>query len=132
MLLSRLAVRQRFIGAQAAMLMRKRFCGRGGGGCRIGESAVAGRAHGEGGGGRHLHVNLRRELQSSQFLHLLVQPPVLFRQVLAALLQELAIYLRLLQLRPRSPILEPHLYLPRPQVELFRQCHLQFLHPRSR
>lgn len=62
--------------------------------------AFAGGAHGEGGGWGHVHVELGGELESPQLLHLLLQPSVLFRQVLAAPLQELAIHLRLLQLCP--------------------------------
>ena len=62
---------------------------------------LAGVAHGEGGGRGHVHVEVRRdELERAELLHLLVQPPVLLRQRLAAALQVLAVHLRLLQLRP--------------------------------
>ena len=48
-----------------------------------------------------MHVEVRRdELERAELLHLLVQPPVLLGQRLAAALQELAVHLRLLQLRP--------------------------------
>ena len=50
--------------------------------------ALAGGAHGEGGGRGHVHVAVRRdELERAELLHLLVQPPVLLRQRLAATLQ---------------------------------------------
>ena len=72
--------------------------GRPGGG---GGDAAAGGAHGEGGGRGHVHVLVRGdELERAELLHLLLQPPVLLRQRLAAALQELAVHLRLLQLRP--------------------------------
>jgi hypothetical protein len=63
--------------------------------------ALAGGAHGEGGGRGHVHVVVRGdELQSPELLHLLLQPPVLLGQRLAAALKELAVHFRLLQLRP--------------------------------
>ena len=76
--------------------------GGGGAGVVIGVGdALAGGAHGERGGRGHVHVEVRRdELERSQLLHLLLQPPVLLRERLAAALQELAVHLRLLQLRP--------------------------------
>jgi hypothetical protein len=40
------------------------------------------------------------ELQSPELLHLLLQPPVLLGQRLAAALKKLAVHFRLLQLRP--------------------------------
>jgi hypothetical protein len=96
-----------------------------GGGAGPGQ-AVAGRAQAQRGGGRqlHLHVQRRRrrrrnarrraglrrgrrrrlwvlgELERAELLQLPLQPPVLLRQRLAAALQQLAVHLRLLQLRP--------------------------------
>ena len=69
---------------------------RGGG---VGGDALAGRAHGEG-GGREVHVEGVHRLERAELGQLLLQPPVLLRQRLAAALQVLAVHLRLLQLRP--------------------------------
>jgi hypothetical protein len=79
--------------------------GRGSRGVAVGRGdALAGGAHGEGGGRGHVHVEVRRhELERAELLHLLLQPPVLLRQRLAAALQVLAVHLRLLQLRPARP-----------------------------
>jgi hypothetical protein len=99
-----------------------------GGGAGRPSQAVAGRAQAQRGGGRqlhlHLHVQRRRrrrndarrraglrrgrrrrlwvrgELERAELLQLPLQPPVLLRQRLAAALQQLAVHLRLLQLRP--------------------------------
>lgn len=57
-------------------------------------------AHGECGRRRHLHVELRGELQRPQFLHFLLQTTVLLGQILAAPFEELAIDLGLLELGP--------------------------------
>jgi hypothetical protein len=96
-----------------------------GGGAGPGQ-AVAGRAQAQRGGGRHLHLHVQRrrrrrndarrraglrrgrrrrlwvrgELERAELLQLPLQPPVLLRQRLAAALQQLAVHLRLLQLRP--------------------------------
>jgi hypothetical protein len=84
-----------------------------------GRGALAGRADGQR-GGRKLHVKRRRrggrrgtgiagvgrrwwrrgELEGSELLQLALQAAVLLGERLAAALQELAVYLRLLQLRP--------------------------------
>lgn len=73
------------------------------GGCGGGAAAaypLAGGAHGEGGGWElHVKRRFRRELEGLQLLQLLEQPLVLVGQRLVAPLQELAIHLRLLQLR---------------------------------
>lgn len=47
-----------------------------------------------------MHVELWGKFQCSQLIHLLLQPSVLLRQILAASLQELTVNLRLLQLGP--------------------------------
>jgi len=105
-------VRRRRLGAVGVGL------GRGGGPAQ----ALAGRAERQR-GGRQLHVERRRrgELERAELLQLPLQAAVLLGERLAAALEELAVHLRLLQLRPRSPVLEPHLHLPWPQVQLLRQ-----------
>ena len=81
------------------MVFRRRRVGRRrGGGGGVGD-ALAGRAHAECGWGSHVHVELRRQLQSSQLLYFLLQPPVLVCEGLAASFQELTVHLCLLQLR---------------------------------
>ena len=61
--------------------------------------SLAGGAHGESGGGE-VHVERVSRLKGSELLQLLLQPPILLRQLLAAPLQILAVNLRLLQLGP--------------------------------
>lgn len=75
----------------------------GGAGARPAQ-AVAGRADGQR-RRRQLHVGRRRrvvvrELDGAQLLQLALQAAVLLRERLAAALEELAVHLRLLQLRP--------------------------------
>ena len=83
------------------MVLRRLRVGRRGGGGWIGDS-LTGRAHSERGGRGHLHVKLGRQLQGSQLLDFFLKPSVLFRQALTALLEELAVHLRLLQLGPAT------------------------------
>ena len=52
-------------------------------------------------------------VQGAEVLELAVEAAVLLRERLAAALERLAVHLRLLQLRPRPPVLEPHLLPPR-------------------
>lgn len=54
----------------------------------------------------------------AEVVELAVEAAVLLGERLAAALQHLAVHLCLLQLRPGSSVLEPHLNLPWPQVEL--------------
>ena len=92
-------VRRRRLGAVGVSL------GRGGGPAQ----ALAGRAERQR-GGRQLHVQRRRrrrrrprrggELERAELLQLPLQAAVLLGERLAAALEELAVHLRLLQLRP--------------------------------
>ena len=92
-------VRRRRLGAVGVGL------GRGGGPAQ----ALAGRAERQR-GGRQLHVQRRRrrrrrprrggELERAELLQLPLQAAVLLGERLAAALEELAVHLRLLQLRP--------------------------------
>lgn len=82
-------------------------CGRGsvsgGGGVGVGGGgdALAGRAHGQG-GGREVHVERVGGLEGPQLRHLLLEAAVFLRQRLAATLQVLAVHFCLLQLRPAN------------------------------
>lgn len=71
-----------------------------------------------------MHVELWGKFQCSQLIHLLLQPSVLLRQILAASLQELTVNLRLLQLGPCPSVLKPHLHLSWSQVQLLSQGQL--------
>lgn len=90
-------IRPRFSDGQSYSRVSSSCTTIGGGGGGGGSNAFAGWTHSEC-GGRKLHVEGLRSLQSSQLLQLLLQSPVLFCQRLATSLQILAIYLCLLQL----------------------------------
>jgi hypothetical protein len=66
-----------------------------------------------------------RGLERPELGHLLLEALVLLGELLAPALHVLAVDLRLLELGPGAAVLEPHLYLSRPQPEAVGQC--QFL-----
>jgi hypothetical protein len=49
-------------------------------------------------------------------------------ELLALVLEVLAVHLRLLQLGPSAAILEPHFHLPRPEAQAVRKRNLLLLH----
>ena len=87
---------------------------------------VAGRTHSLIVGHREPGQEGRR--RGERLGELSAEPRVVVAEALAPPAQQLAVELRLLELGPRPPVLEPHLHLPRPQAQLLCQGCLLPLH----